>query len=103
MIDDDIFYKDVLRDFEQRFKNDENTEYKKFNVWLPIGKVQKSDILAYHTPHTSVSKTTIIIWAPNKPVVETRIKIWVPIEYQEKYRKGYKIFIKNKEKEQNND
>lgn len=97
MIDDDIFYKDVLRDFEQRFKNEENTEYKKFNVWLPIGKVQKSDILAYHAPHnTPVSKTTIIIWAPNKPVVETRIKIWVPIEYQEKYREGYKIFKKRK-------
>lgn len=96
MIEDDIFYEDVLRDFEQRFKNGENTEYKKFNIWLPIDKMRKSDILAHRTYNKPVSMTTIRIWANNKPIVETKIKIWVPIEYQEKYREGYKIFKKRK-------
>ena len=82
---------DDIRKWLESLPEDGEPKYKKFNIWLPIDKlpIESSDILAHRA-----------VPAPIVPVLE---KIWFPLEYQEKYRKGYKIFIKNKEKEQNND
>lgn len=63
-------------------------KYKRFNIWLPIDKlpIELSDIITQRSVPT-----------------ETQIKVWMPTEYFEKYRRGYQAFKKNKEKEQNND
>lgn len=79
-------------EIRERFENankDGEPKYKRFNIWLPIDKlpIEPSDVLITHRA------------VPN----ETQIKVWMPTEYFEKYRRGYQAFKKKKEKEQNND
>lgn len=82
---------DDIRKWLESLPEDGEHKYKRFNIWLPIDKlpIEPSDVITCR--------------AVPAPIVPTLEKVWFPLEYQEKYRKGYKIFIKNKEKEQNND
>jgi len=93
---------DEIREWLEKANKDWEPKYKRFNIWLPIDKlpIESSDILAYRPADTPDMITHRAVPAPIVPALE---KVWFPLEYQEKYRKGYKIFIKNKEKEQNND
>lgn len=80
---------DEIREWFENANKDGEPKYKRFNIWLPIDKlpIEPSDVLITHRA------------VPD----ETQIKVWMPTEYFEKYRRGYQAFKKNKEKEQNND
>lgn len=80
---------DEIREWLEKANKDWEPKYKRFNIWLPIDKlpIEPSDVLITHRA------------VPD----ETRVKVWMPTEYFEKYRRGYQAFKKNKEKEQNND
>lgn len=81
---------DEIREWLEKMSNkDIEPKYKRFNIRLPIDKlpIEPSDVLITHRA------------VPD----ETQIKVWMPTEYFEKYRRGYQAFKKNKEKEQNND
>lgn len=81
---------DEIREWLEKMSNkDIEPKYKRFNIWLPIDKlpIEPSDVFITHRA------------VPD----ETQIKVWMPTEYFEKYRRGYQAFKKNKEKEQNND
>jgi len=80
---------DEIREWFENANKDGEPKYKRFNIWLPIDKlpIELSDVLITHRA------------VPD----ETRVKVWMPTEYFEKYRRGYQAFKKKKEKEQNND
>lgn len=80
---------DDIREWLEKMNKDGEPKYKRFNIWLPIDKlpIEPSDVIITHRA------------VPD----ETQVKVWIPTEYFEKYRRGYQAFKKNKEKEQNND
>lgn len=80
---------DDIREWLEKVNKDGEPKYKRFNIWLPIDKlpIEPSDVIITHRA------------VPD----ETRVKVWMPTEYFEKYRRGYQAFKKKKEKEQNND
>lgn len=80
---------DDIREWLEKVDKDGEPKYKRFNIWLPIDKlpIEPSDVIITHRA------------VPD----ETRVKVWIPTEYFEKYRRGYQAFKKKKEKEQNND
>lgn len=80
---------DNIRKWLESLPEDGEPKYKRFNIWLPIDKlpIEPSDVIITHRA------------VPD----ETQVKVWIPTEYFEKYRRGYQAFKKNKEKEQNND
>lgn len=80
---------DDIREWLEKVDKDGEPKYKRFNIWLPIDKlpIEPSDVIITHRA------------VPD----ETRVKVWMPTEYFEKYRRGYQAFKKKKEKEQNND
>lgn len=79
---------DDIREWLEKMNKDGEPKYKRFSIWLPIDKlpIEPSDVITCRA-------------VPD----ETQIKVWMPTEYFEKYRRGYQAFKKNKEKEQNND
>ena len=81
---------DDIREWLEKVGKDGELKYKRFNIWLPIDKdklpIEPSDVITHRA-------------VPD----ETQVKVWIPTEYFEKYRRGYQDFKKNKEKEQNND
>jgi hypothetical protein len=79
---------DDIREWLEKMNKDGEPKYKRFNIWLPIDKlpIDPSDVITHRA-------------VPD----ETQVKVWMPTEYFEKYRRGYQAFKKNKEKEQNND
>ena len=84
-------FEEFYKNLESQFRAANESGFRKFSVWLPIDKlpIEFSDIIAQRSVPTEPS--------------ETQIKVWMPTEYFEKYRRGYQAFKKNKEKEQNND
>lgn len=79
---------DDIREWLEKANKDWEPKYKRFSIWLPIDKlpIDPSDVITHRA-------------VPD----ETQVKVWMPTEYFEKYRRGYQAFKKNKEKEQNND
>ena len=82
---------DDIREWLEKMSNkDGEPKYKRFNIWLPIDidklPIEPSDVITCRA-------------VPDEP----QIRVWMPTEYFEKYRRGYQAFKKNKEKEQNND
>ena len=82
-------FEEFYKNLESQFRAANESGFRKFNIWLPIDKlpIEPSDVLITHRA------------VPD----ETQIKVWIPTEYFEKYRRGYQAFKKKKEKEQNND